>query len=227
MMRIFRNKILTLFVVLLSSTANAQIIDSVFMHVPEKICPLLNQSIKFEMLAYFKADQTDSVRNRLIGYSSIILRDTMTKNIDFQATKSSKYSIKLFGNSDSTFVIGVIKTIQKPIVSSNIAFYNENWTPMEVFFVKPKLSDWFDVGLIKNNNIDSLWLKKVVESEYLEMNFRKDHTLELKCNSLEILNKEDKKLIQSLINKGSDYALETNYEIKVSSDKIMIENLKK
>ena len=228
MMRILGNKVKILFfLVLFISTAKAQVIDSVFMNMPEKICPLLNQSIKFEMLEYFKAGQSDSVRNRLNGYSSIVLRDSMTKTIDFRASNSSDYQLKMFYVSENSYLVGLIRTVNSPILSSNIYFYDENWSPIEVSFVMPKISDWIDLDLLKKSNVDSLWLKKVDESEYFGMKFKRDNILEVTNNSLEILNKEDRKLVRSLLTEGNDSAINMNYQVKVSHDKIMIESIKK
>ena len=68
---------------------NASNIDSVFLKLPSNLNPLLDAKNRFEMLEYFKAGQTDSVKNKPGCFAYILYRATHQKHINFRFVSNS------------------------------------------------------------------------------------------------------------------------------------------
>jgi hypothetical protein len=201
----------------------AQHIDSIFMHLPEKSSPLLSKQMKFEVLEYFKAGQKDSVRNKLFGNSVIISRDTLNQSIVFRTSSVNDLQIKLFNTIENKYFIGLIETIYSPIISSELSFYDSDWNLLELDFQQPKISECFDTELLKFSSVDSVWLRKVDEQSYLGMKFQNEsHYLEVTNHSLEVMNKEDKELVQTLLKKGDKALGNMIFKIARTNNKIEI-----
>lgn len=201
----------------------AQKIDSVFMNLPERVSPLLNRQMKFEMLEYFKAEHADSVKNKLYGNSVITSRDTLNQTLSLSTSSASNMQIKLFVEPEKSYTIGIIETIYHPIESSALSFYDAQWNKLNIDFQEPLLSDWISKDLLNNRSVDLNWLKKIDEPSYLAMRFEDvSPTLEVTNNSLDVLTKEDKDLVQSLLKESSNGQLKHFFNIHTNHIKVTI-----
>ncbi|MBN2765619.1 MAG: DUF3256 family protein [Paludibacteraceae bacterium] len=181
---------------ILSATLLSANVDSVFLKMPTKMIALLDGKARFEMLEYFKAGQADSVRNKLGGYSRVLYRNTLTNHIVFQSAINSKYDMKLFKTSDSTYITGIIHTTGERVLLSKINFYDSEWKLLNIVLPEISAGEWYQSWSGKAKLMPDDALVKMLSDNFLAMSFDKTDTLiRVRNYSAGLLSNEDKKKI--------------------------------
>lgn len=175
---------------------NAANVDSVFLKLPAKLLPLLDGGARYEMLEYFKAGQTDSVKNKLGGFARIIYRDTTSQHIVLNASQNSIIDIRLFKTTDSTYITGVIHTVGEGVVRSNIEFFHSDGSSLYIEMPVLTAEDWYRSWITDVNVQVDGFKAKLLSYNFLKMGFSKtDSLIEVQNYSVKLLNDEHQKMI--------------------------------
>jgi len=170
--------------------------DSIFINLPENILPTLAKKQRFELAEYFKAGKKDSVAN-LFGRNTILQKyDTANCHIIIKTSTTGTTEIKRLLISENERIIGIINTINKPVKYSQINFYTENWQIYPLKTQLPQYSSWINEKQLLTSGINPIWVKNLMDKNYLSMFFGPSNELEYENNVLNTLSVEDKKLVE-------------------------------
>ena len=135
--------LISLLAISLSALVQASNVDSVFLKLPSKILPLVDEKARFEMLEYFKARQTDSVKNKLGGFAHMLHRDTTQQHIIIKPAANSTLEIRLFKTTDSTYITGIIRTVGIDVLRSMLEFYNADGSRLNLQLPGISSLEWY------------------------------------------------------------------------------------
>ena len=128
-----------------------------FTSMPDSVMPLLTHVNRLDFIDYCDANMEAVVTNRMDGKSRM---DTLTDDFaSIRYTESTDVSMKLFPLNDTTDILCMVTTIRASVGDSRIAFYDDQWRPLEAsdYFVEPSLSD-FRLNL-SNDSAMLVWSK--------------------------------------------------------------------
>lgn len=181
-------------------------IKDVLTSVPETVVPYLNSGQWAEISKTIDVHDSLTVKNLLNGATRV---DSLSDSyVRVALTKISDLQIKLLPSKDSMQVICVIKTVKKPVPTSEIKFYSTSWSTLASSFGLPdgkdadellsmftQCPDTMDIAVY-----DSLcWL---IEPIIVSAEFGNDNTLTYTL-SLPMLSKEEKLKIQAILRQKS------------------------
>ena len=153
-------KYLTIALLLLTFTIQAQDLKSLFITMPDSLSPLLTSVNRQDFGDFLESNMKAQVRNRL-GNSSEMLK--MTDNyLKLQLTSVSSLEMKLLAVDDSTRVICVAKTYQGPVADTELAFYSTEWKKLDTqqYIQLPQKNDFFLVPVTQEKKDSLDYLKK-------------------------------------------------------------------
>lgn len=189
-----------LFVLLFITIANAQSIDSMFINMPEDINPVLNRKSRMEMLINYKQNGNDSTVNSFLEKSVLLKYDSLSFHILIKNTALSLFEMKKFKSGDQKEIIGIIRTFGDSLKSSNITFYNTDWTIHQLKFELPDAKSWFNKNLLINTNIDEKWAENQLSTSFISLSFTSnDLKIEAKNNTYFYLSDETKKTLKPFL----------------------------
>jgi hypothetical protein len=194
-----RKILISIFAISFSIILQATNVDSVFLKLPSKILPLINAKARFEMLEYFKAGQTDSVKNSLGGFARILYRDTTQQHIILKPALNSILDIRLFKTSDSTYITGIISTVGEEIFRSVLEFYNADGSRMNLQLPEISSEEWYR-NWASNTALQTDDFKaNLLNDNFLRMNFSKTGNLiEVQNYTVKLLHREHQNMISEL-----------------------------
>ena len=132
--------IITFVFLLAVADGAAQSMREVFINAPDSVLPLLTRINREDCVDFLKAGMHAGVTNRLDGKSELL---SITDN--YMELRSSEYStvqMRLFPFAGDT-VVAVVKSVCAEACDSRISFFNSNWEPCAVSFVRPPIADFF------------------------------------------------------------------------------------
>lgn len=139
-------RILILFIAFFLNVAYAtaqQSIKEVLGSMPEEVMPYMNSDQKAELSRF--ADAEDSVKVKNMFNSTVSLDAINDSYAKLRLNDAACIQIKLLPLSDTTKIICLVKTIEKPVPESTIQFYTSTWEPIKS-----------SLGLPGTENTDSL-----------------------------------------------------------------------
>ena len=159
--------VILIITVLNSSTVKAQTAKSLFLALPDSICPLLTAVNRADCIDFMESKMKAQVVNRLEGNSE--MKELSNDYIRVQLTDENIWQMKLLSVNDSTKLIGVITTACAPVCDSQIHFYTTSWKPLLTrdYLNFPVINDF----VIKK--ADSLSISGVQQHEQLDICFLK------------------------------------------------------
>ena len=178
----------------------AQGFERLYVNMPDELNPVLSKQNRLELLEYFKAHQVDSIKNRFKNKVILVKFDSIQQHLIVRNTNSSTFEMKVIQRPNNLPIIGIIRTVCGPVCQSRIEFYDTAWHELALQFKMPKTIDWINTSALTQGDIDTIWLKHLLEDSYISLSF--DGTTQdliANCNSLELLAEEDKKLLAPLI----------------------------
>lgn len=128
-----------------------------FTSMPDSVMPLLTHVNRLDFIDYCDANMEAVVTNRMDGKSRM---DTLTDDFaSIRYTESTDVSMKLLPLNDTTDILCMVTTMRASVWDSRIAFYDDQWRPLEAsdYFVEPSLSD-FRLNL-SNDSAMLVWSK--------------------------------------------------------------------
>lgn len=191
------NRFLNILVlVVLSFGANAQNIEAFYLNMPDNLNPTLSKKNRLEVLEYYKAGQIDSTNNRFGNKVQVLTLDTINKLVVVKNSASSIFEMKILQLADSTWAIGIIRTVCAPICSSSLEFYDTSWKKIKVPVVIPKAIDWINKKVEIPENIDVEWINNTLEDSFVSYSFDANtHDIVVQNNSLEFQSEENRKIL--------------------------------
>lgn len=188
-------RFILLFSMLLSLSANAQNINSVFVSMPDSLSPLLTKVNRQDFADFLASGMKAVVKNRFGGESEMLkLTDDYLK---IKTTESSSEEMKLLPLNDSLNVVCVIKTYNGPAEDSQVSFYSTEWKKLSLndFISLPQHEDFYKASndsintVTKEEFTDEMFIMKAELSD-------KDNSIVFKCNTVETMGKENVDIIK-------------------------------
>lgn len=188
-------RFILLFSILLSFSANAQNINSVFVSMPDSLSPLLTKVNRQDFADFLSSGMKAVVKNRFGGKSEMLkLTDDYLK---IKTTESSSEEMKLLPLNDSVNVVCVVKTYSGPAEDSRVYFYSIDWKelPSSEFISLPQHADFYrstndSINTVsKEEFTDEMFVMKAELSD-------EDNSIVFKYNTLETLGKENVELMK-------------------------------
>ncbi len=133
--------IVTMLVTAFTAVAQVPLASDVFVGAPRQITPLLDKSVKLDMVDYFNSGMATPSKNLLDGNARVTALHP--GSISVQTSEAEKYTIAVLPVGKS-FVIAVIQTLAIPEADSNIKFYDAKWRPLDGdrYMKAPAMADW-------------------------------------------------------------------------------------
>lgn len=199
MIKIKRNS-LFLIAVGMAFSVSAQRINDLFLKIPDRAAPLFDRNIRMEMLEYFKAGQTDSLKNKLGGSSFVQMLDSINELIKIRIGNNAEMQLKLFKEKNTVPFIGVIETVFEPRKSSSICFYDTLWNRLPLKFNLPQGTSWLDKSKLENAELDRSWVEHSLANSFTSLGFDANRDLiVVENNNLQYLSEEDRKVVQPFV----------------------------
>ena len=182
-------RLILLFSILLSLSANAQNINSVFVSMPDSLSPLLTKVNRQDFADFLSSGMKAVVKNRFGGQSEMLkLTDDYLK---LKTTEASSEEMKLLPLNDSVNVVCVVKTYNGPAEDSQVYFYSTDWKelPLRNFISLPRHEDFYKSS---NDSVSTVSREDFANEMYImkaELS-DKDNSIVFKCNTLEAMGKE-------------------------------------
>lgn len=189
---------LVAFLLFISFTASAIPTDSVFLNIPDKLLPLISKKNRYELSEYFKAGKSDSITNNFGKQAFMLKYDTATCHIILKTSATSTFELKRISDKNNETIYGIIKSISAPYLQSVVKFYDTNWNEISKQMKFPATESWYDLSKIKNDELDTVWLKRKINSEYFSLKFTTDNALEVENTLLQTLSVEDRKILEPI-----------------------------
>jgi hypothetical protein len=128
-----------------AATLHAQEAKSLFVGMPDSICPLLTAVNRADCIDFLESKMKAEVTNRLDQKSEMT---TLTADyIHIRLTPHTTWQLKLLATSDTTAIVAVATTACAPACDSRVRFYTTRWEelPAEQFLTPPTLNDFLDL----------------------------------------------------------------------------------
>ena len=204
------------FLMLITLVVNAQNIDSLFVNMPDNINPVINKNNRKKMLNGYKLNRNDSTLNAFMKYSRLLQYDSIENHIIIKNTELSTFEMKKFRMNDGIEITGVIRTFGDSIKSSNIQFYNTDWTVNQLQFEIPEAKNWLDKNGLSNSTLDISWAENQLLTSFIALKFiDKGLKIEAENNTYYYLSDETKKTLKPYItDKKLNYVYADNKWVK-------------
>lgn len=182
-------RLILLFSILISLSAGAQDINSIFISMPDSLSPLFTKVNRQDFADFLSSGMKAVVRNRFGGNSEMVrLTDNYLK---LKTTASSSEEMKLLPLNDTVNVVCVVKTFSGPAEDSQLSFYSTDWKalPLKNFISLPAHGDFYRTT---NDSINTVSKEEFSEAMFImkaELS-DKDNSIVFKCNTVEVMSKE-------------------------------------
>ncbi|MDR0894042.1 MAG: DUF3256 family protein [Prevotellaceae bacterium] len=124
---------------------HAQEAKTVFVDMPDSICPLLTAVNRADCIDFLDSKMKAEVTNRLNGKSEMT---TLTADyINIRLSPNATWQLKLLAVNDTTSIIAIINTACAPACDSSIHFYTTAWKelPVAPTLIPPVMSDFVNI----------------------------------------------------------------------------------
>lgn len=173
-----------------SFSVKAQEAKTVFVNMPDSLCPLLTSVNRADCIDFIENKMKAVVTNRLDGNSE--MTELGSDYIYLKMSDVSSWQMKLLPLNDSVKVICTVSTACAPACDSSIRFYTTDWKelPVDEFLSsEPRIDDFIissdstDYDFINARKQADMTLMKAVFS-------KKDETLTFILTTPEYMEKE-------------------------------------
>jgi len=126
----------------LSASARYTVVDA-FKRAPVQVMPLLNDNTRLDLVDYFRAGQEEHMEQNSLGGETRIMQ-LSSDYMSLQLGECERLDLFLLPTGNDT-VIGVIQTLQTPVLDSNFKLYNQQWSRLRGL-KEPEISDWLSAA---------------------------------------------------------------------------------
>lgn len=175
-------------------SASSKNITDYFFDMPAYLLPSLESSYRLELTENKLTRDVDTIQNKFGTTVRLLSLDTIQNHIRLQTTSNTRFEMQLFKLKNDT-VIGIINTVCGPICSSYIRFYDREWKSQPITLPAMTANDWLKSG---DEIVDGVKITDMVQTSFIEYTFNpKNESIEVKNNSLDFLDLNDKALLES------------------------------
>ena len=114
-------------------SASAQSMDSLFVHIPNEVLPMLVRNTRLDMLDLYNCGMKAEVENDFGGRACLLQKDSV--HLLVQTSNVSRLELRVLP-SDGDTLLGCVRTVETPAAYSQVQFFTRNWKP-----VRSPLSD--------------------------------------------------------------------------------------
>lgn len=180
---------------LMSLSVNGQEIKTIFMNMPDSLCPMLSANNRADFFDFMASKMKAEVKN---GFEmNSVMTDLSKDYFSLQIAKKSIWQVKLLAVSDTTKIICLIRTVYGPVADSSIDFYTTKWKSLSAgeYVTPPVMNDFFNTPASKNDT-DSLYsnylsIRRAANMLFMRASLTKsDNTLTFTFTTPDFLGKE-------------------------------------
>ena len=138
-----RMKLLSILMLFLATSLQAQGLKAYYVEMPDTLSPLLTKVNREDFCDFLASNMKAEVKNRL-GQKSEMLK--LTGNyLQVKLSSVSSYEMKLLPLNDSTDVICVVNSYNGPATDSQVHFYSTEWKelPASHFLTLPLQDEFY------------------------------------------------------------------------------------
>lgn len=182
-------RILSILIVCVSviGPVRAEDLRTLFIGMPDSIMPTLTKSERMDFLDYMDSGMRARVRNMQGGESEMtLLQDNL---LSVRTSQSGRMDMALFRKKDGSNLICIINTVTARYDDSRLAFYNEDWTPVDAksLIEYPRFEDYLTKAALKNDSIDDLRKRSMLRLQSIVPG---DGALEFRYTSIDDLGQD-------------------------------------
>lgn len=191
---------------LMSVMGNAQSMRSLFVAMPDSLCPLLTAVNRADFGDFLDSGMKAVVKNRFGKTSEM---KVMTDDyIHLNMTSENDWEMKLLPVNDSTSVICVVKTFHTSAHDSSIAFFGTDWKKLnnEDFIELPAEDDFYRADLTAEQADSLSALRRSIGMTLVGYSLNPDdRSLVMRCTTAEYMGKDEKKSFPHFLGKDIVY----------------------
>ena len=182
-------------------TAAAQNMKSVFIAMPDSICPLLTQVNKEDCIDFLDSNMKAEVTNRFGNKAE--MKALTDDYVLVQTSSASTLEMKLLPVNDSIKVICMVKTVCASASDSDVHFYASDWSKKldaGEFLKLPAASAFYLPA--DSETEESVLIKKKADMHPMKASLSKDDaSLTFIYTTPDYLNKEDREKLLPYLRK--------------------------
>ena len=114
---------------ILSFSAHAQTIDSLFTAIPDAVMPLLDHNSRLDMIDLYNCKMKAAVGNDLNGESCLLKKDST--HVMVRTSMASTFEMRLLPLEKDT-IYACLRTVEMPKEYSQLQFLHTDWSKAKV-----------------------------------------------------------------------------------------------
>ena len=111
-----------------SLTGRARDAADLFAEAPVSVFPLLEPSVRLDMIDYYRSNLSTPSANTLDGRSAIT--EMTPRSITVKLSGSSACQMALLPAGNDT-IVALVSTVAAPALDSSVSFYDTSWRPLK------------------------------------------------------------------------------------------------
>jgi len=170
-----------------AGSVGAEDLRTLFVNMPDSILPTLTKSERMDFLDYMDSGMKARVRNKLGGES--VMTALSDNSLTVMTSQSGRMEMVLFPRRNGTNLICIIRTVSARYDDSSLAFYNEDWSPVnsDDLIKLPGFDDYLTNEALKADSLDYFRKQSVLR---LQSVTPVDGALEFRYTSLEYIGED-------------------------------------
>jgi len=109
-------------------TGRARDAADIFAEAPVSVFPLLEPTVRLDMIDYYRNNLSTPSANTLDGQS--VITEMTPKSVTVKLSESSACQIALLTAGNDT-VVALVSTVAAPALDSSVSFYDTSWRPLK------------------------------------------------------------------------------------------------
>ncbi len=173
--------------IMTAGSVGAEDLRTLFVNMPDSILPTLTKSERMDFLDYMDSGMKARVRNKLGGES--VMTALSDNSLTVMTSQSGRMEMVLFPRRNGTNLICIIRTVSARYDDSSLAFYNEDWSPVnsDDLIKLPGFDDYLTNEARKADSLDYFRKQSVLR---LQSVTPADGALEFRYTSLEYIGED-------------------------------------
>lgn len=184
-----RKRILTVLIACIMALGAAQAEDlrTLFINMPDTIMPVLTKSERMDFLDYLDSGMKARVRNKLGGESE--MTELSDRSLTVSTSQSGRIEMVLFPRKKGVNLICIIKTVTARYDDSRLAFYDENWMPIDAgdLIELPQFDDYLTKEALASDSLEVLKRQSMLRLQSVSST---ENGLEFQYTSLDYIGQD-------------------------------------
>ena len=182
-------RILTILLICVAASgpAHAEDLRTLFINMPDSVMPALTRSDRMDFLDFMDSGMKARAVNKLGGES--VMTALSERMLSVTTSGSGRFDMVLLPRKNSSNLICIIKTVTARYEDSRLAFYNEDWTPVDAkqLIELPKLEDYLTREALRQDSLSYFMKLSILR---LQSVTPADNTLEFRYTSLDYIGED-------------------------------------